>query len=706
MDTPKQFVVHAAEKWEQFVQRRPWFCSSSGFENNEPDNRDDGLPADRLWRSSTEVPGHATTTAVETSLALSSSGRGRNGSRSRRNRLRDGSVATADLDSGNLLSGVLGSDHDDGLGVAGGKIRVDGGIDDEKVVSTVDFCVEVDNAAAVALAAIVNTHLGAAHPVVSADHLGGEDIVHSGTRCDVRQGGVASADQVEPVLDKVAHGLAILLVDQPGLGLENGVSTRGNAELTNGCGTVGQETADSDDAVGHGAGSTLEVAIATVGALGRGPEVHSLGSLGDRTRALVVKVQVSLNRLGGNVVELVGSEVAVALELEHDLGVVLEMVTDGKVNEVGSRGKSDTSLGSTLLNDSKSISLSDTSVPEKTRSRHGTSSEDDLAAGLDLDNLLATVGSLGEDTGDLAAGSNGLDDLCLELEGEVGEVLGKGHTISSLGDIGPAPALRPAGEVALRRVDEVKTVDGAGSSKETASSGSSVTAELGGSHATQAAAEGGDIIGSQGVVPGEALGGVSESDCVGWAALDEKNADAGLGKTLSGDDTSGTTTDDDDISSLGVSRGIDGDSGPGVSNDRRLSSETGNLLSNTALAQESVRGVGTVDPGTLGDRGGLDGSVGVHVRVGVGAGNAEAGDDVITVRPSDEEKTANHATAERNTTPTLLLVVREDHLSNQVLAEGLRDSNTEGEAIVVELLEVNTRLGVGVSRRSNALSGG
>lgn len=553
---------------------------------------------------------------------------------------------------------MLGGHHDDGLSVAGGKIRVHGGIDDEEVVGAVDLGVEIDDSATVGLATVVDAHLGAAHPVIAADHLGSQDVIDGGTGGDVREGRVATAGEVKPILHKVSHGLAILLVDQPGLGVENRVSTSGNTKLANSGCTVGQECADSDDAVGHGTSGALKVSNATISALCRCPEVHALSSLGDRTRALVVKLQVRLDGLSSDVVELVGGEVALGLELKHDLGVVLEMMSNGEVDEVRSSGKSDTSLGSTLFHDSESIRLADASVPEKTRSRHGTSCEDDLTARLDIDDLLASVGALGKNASDLAAGSNGLDNLCLELESKVGKVLGEGHisasrssthvvldrprrarvhkvflvrlldrvnllpalgaqvsredsvgsiivvlsiiggrsstrvaliqAISGLGEVSPAPALGPALEIALRRVDEVEAVDGAGSAEETASGRSCVTAELGARHAGHAAAESGDVVGSEGVVPWEGLSSVAESNGVGWAALDEKNTGARLGEALSGDDTSGTTADDDDI--VGHVGGGGGQSG-GVSRDAgcACSRSGGSLLGHSSPGGELGR---------------------------------------------------------------------------------------------------------------------
>ena len=54
---------------------------------------------------------------------------------------------------------------------------MDGGIDHEQVVGAVDLGVQVHDAGAVALAAVVNTHLSAADPVVTADQVLGDDVL-------------------------------------------------------------------------------------------------------------------------------------------------------------------------------------------------------------------------------------------------------------------------------------------------------------------------------------------------------------------------------------------------------------------------------------------------------------------------------------------------------------------------------------------------
>lgn len=330
-----------------------------------------------------------------------------------------------------LFGGVLGSDHDDGLRVAGGQVRVDRRVNDKQVVSAVHLGVEVHDAGAVAASAVVDSHLGASDPVVSADHLGSNDFLGGGTGGDIGESRVAAAGEIQPPLDKVGHGLAVLLVDEPGLGVEDSVAGSSDTELTDGGGSVGQEGADSDDARGHGTGCALEVTNTAVGALGRSPKMHALSSLSDGTRSLEVQVQVRLNGVGGDAVEVVGREVGLGVELKHNLGVVLEVVANRQVNPAGLGGKSHTSSGSSLLDNGQGVRLADTCVPEKTGGRHGTSSEDNLAALVDLDDLPAAVGGLCEDTSNLATSSKGLNDLGLKLESKVGQVLGERNISAS-----------------------------------------------------------------------------------------------------------------------------------------------------------------------------------------------------------------------------------------------------------------------------------
>ncbi|GJD03487.1 hypothetical protein ColKHC_12312 [Colletotrichum higginsianum] len=306
-------------------------------------------------------------------------------------------------------------------------VRVDGGVDDEEVVGAVDAGVEVDDGGAVGGAAVVDAHAGAADPVVAADHLGADDVVRGGAGGDVAEGGVGAGGEVEPELDKVGHGLAVLGVDEPGLGVEDGVAGGGDAELAEGRGAVGQERADGDDAAGHGARRALEVARAAVGALGAGPEVHALGGLGDGAGALLVEVEVGGDGARGDGVEAVGGEVGLGVELQHHLGVVLEVVADGEVDPVGLVRERDAGGRGAGLDDLEGVGAADARVPEEARRRHGAGGEHDLAALVDLDDLPAAVGGLDEDAGDLAAGADDLDDLGLELEGEVGQLLGEGH---------------------------------------------------------------------------------------------------------------------------------------------------------------------------------------------------------------------------------------------------------------------------------------
>ena len=56
--------------------------------------------------------------------------------------------------------------------------------------------------------------------------------------------------------------------------------------------------------------------------------MHTLNTLRDRARPLLVKSQIGLNGVSSDGVEVVGAEVAGAIELQHDLNMILQVVAD------------------------------------------------------------------------------------------------------------------------------------------------------------------------------------------------------------------------------------------------------------------------------------------------------------------------------------------------------------------------------------------
>ncbi|KAI6754516.1 hypothetical protein HG530_012268 [Fusarium avenaceum] len=326
----------------------------------------------------------------------------------------DGTASAAE----DLDSSVLSSNHDDGLGVAGGKIRVDGTVNNEQVLGTPDLGISVDNAGAV----VLSTHDGATNEVRAADVLGHEAL--SGSVAGDDDSAVRLGSIVDELLHEGLDGLLVASSLEVRLADELGSTGAGHGKGTTGGGTVGEVDLDLESIVTSGSASTLDVSLNAVRACDAVPEDEALARLGKKTGALSEEVNVGLARLGeGRVAQ--SREGLLGLDLDGEDGVVLQVLSDGEVEPLVLGGHSEA-----LATAGNSLDLlrgADTRVDEKTGSGESASSEDDSTVGLQVDDLAGRRTRLDFDTGDGLAITDDTHDLGVELELEVGVGLSKGE---------------------------------------------------------------------------------------------------------------------------------------------------------------------------------------------------------------------------------------------------------------------------------------
>lgn len=320
----------------------------------------------------------------------------------------------------NLLGGVLSNDVDDGLGVASGEVRVHRSVNDEQVVSAVDLAVSVDDGGAI-LKTGVGTHLGGTDEVRAGgealDQARGSDVATSGGG-----NGVAGLLGVaEELVEEGGDGLLVSVGVQPRLSHQGGGARSVNTKTTLRGETVGEVDLNLDGTGASGRGGTLDVAGLAVGALNAGPEVQTLHTLGKRAGTLFVELDLVVRGVGG----VEDGDVAVGnVELHGQDGVILETLADGQLNVVR-RVERDTA--GALGNNLELVSRADTRVEQETRSRQSTGSKDDLAVGLQVDELGGARFGLNLNTSDGRARAGNTENLGVELELEVGELLGLGQ---------------------------------------------------------------------------------------------------------------------------------------------------------------------------------------------------------------------------------------------------------------------------------------
>src|SRR5690242_9155082 len=214
----------------------------------------------------------------------------------------------SNLEGGNLLSCVLSNNHNDSLGVTGGQVGMNGSVNDEEIVGSVDPGVGVYDAGAVGTP-VVSSHLRGSNPVVTGDQVVGDNRLGRGVCVQSHSsidGAVSLGGDIHPPLDEARESLSVGIGGQPRFYVEDGVTTGCDAQLTSGGSSMCEEGPDSEDAILHEADSSLKESLLAITAFHRCPQVHPLRGLCHNTRSLLVEIQVGLNRVGRDVVELVG----------------------------------------------------------------------------------------------------------------------------------------------------------------------------------------------------------------------------------------------------------------------------------------------------------------------------------------------------------------------------------------------------------------
>lgn len=104
-----------------------------------------------------------------------------------------------------------------------------------------------------------------------------------------------------------------------------------------------------------------------------------------------------------------GGLVLLGVEGESEDGVILEVLTDWKVEPLGLSGQSDAS--SSVGDNCELIGWTDTTVKEDSWRRQSASGKDQFSASLEVDNLSVACSVFGHDTADCCSIANGLHDF-------------------------------------------------------------------------------------------------------------------------------------------------------------------------------------------------------------------------------------------------------------------------------------------------------
>lgn len=619
---------------------------------------------DNIIRSRLQLPGGAPALAGRSgaagrragaaAAASAAAGRGRAGA----GVARGGGAGGVGQDG---LGGVLGGDHDDGLGVTGGQVGVHGGVDDVDVVGAPDFGVGVDDGGAV----VGGAHAGGADKVRAGGHvvLGDEGL---GGRVE-REGGVGAVDHLQELVHELGDGALVARAGQVGLLGDLGRAGGGDAQGAGGGDAVRQVDLHLDGVGRGGVDGALDVVGRTVVGLDCGPDVDTLATLGEQTLGLGVELGGDSGVGGGEGGLGQGGQAVLDLQADGEDGVVHQVLADGQLDPVSLLGQGD--LDGAALNSLDLRLGADTRVDQHAGGGQSTTGQDDLAAGGEVDDLAVAVGQLDLDTGGSGALADNTDELGVQGQLEVVLGLGEGKVradgaatetvlnqprrvgedlllvigvlesvgvrpallleeaghdsegvhvdtgavledvtrgalverVSGSGDVRPLPSRGPlVVEVVSRGLNEHQSVDHGGTTEDAAGHGSGVETVLGGvTGLAEVVSHGGNIVLGDGVVVRD--GSITTSRVGGGSTtLKEEDRGAGLNETLRDNQASSTATSNNVIIS-----GVAGGCG------NVLSAATSGRVARTAGGRAAGSRGGQSSPGRVVGRLGISQAVAV-----------------------------------------------------------------------------------------------
>lgn len=300
---------------------------------------------------------------------------------------------------------------------------MDGAIDDVDVVGAPDLEVGVDNRGAVVGVA----HLAGADVVVTlGDVVGGNQL--SRRLGHGLEGGAVGRDHADELVHEVGDGVLVRSRLQVGRGGDGRGTVRGYLQHTGRGDAVRQVRLDADGVVGWRADGALDVVgAAVVGGRGR-PEVDTLAGLGEQTRGLVVEgidpglVGVGEGRGGQGIEGILGGQG------DSEDGVVHQVLADRQVDPLRLVGESDRHAAA--LDGLDLGRGADARVDEHAGAGEGTTGQDDLAVGVEVDELAVAAGQLDLDTGGGGVAADDADELGVQGQLEVGLGLGQGEVVT------------------------------------------------------------------------------------------------------------------------------------------------------------------------------------------------------------------------------------------------------------------------------------